>query len=530
MDSIGGDLTFMSPRPFEGEQLAAIEAIATTCDYPAGTIVSHEGQPFDRFVLVVDGELEVVDPDTGGRLLSAVLGPGQFMGELNFLSGSPMNLAMRAAVPTRTLEVPRPAMLGLMSRVPEIGDHILTVFAARRRRIFEEGRSGVMLVGMAADPTVARIGSFLDRNRIAFRSRDPEAGEQPRVLIGRREIASPTPRSIAFELGLDISSADTEALDLLIVGAGPAGVAAAVYAGSEGLRALVVEDTAIGGQAGTSSRIENYMGFPTGISGGDLIFRGEVQALKFGTRFAMPRRVERLDRTTDGFCITLDEGDQLCARSVLVATGVRYQRLPVERLERFEGAGVYYAATEMEARFCRDVEVVVIGGGNSAGQAAMHLSRSARHVHLLVRAPDLAATMSAYLRQRLESDPRVTIHYRTRLAGLVGDKLLSAVRVSGPAGEQVISAPALFIMIGAAPNTSWLSGLVELDEKGFVRTGAEVGGRSNFETSMPGVFAVGDVRAGSVKRVASSVGEGSVVISAIWSHLNPPAHQESAAA
>jgi thioredoxin reductase (NADPH) len=244
--------------------------------------------------------------------------------------------------------------------------------------------------------------------------------------------------------------------------------------------------------------------------------------MKFGTRFAMPRRVEALEKSADGFCATLDHGERLCARAVLVATGVQYRRLPIERLEEYEGAGVYYAATEMEARFCRETEAVVIGGGNSAGQAAMYLSRTARHVHLLVRGSSLAATMSAYLRDRLEADPRIEIHTRSQLAGLDGDEHLEEVTVRGPEGEWSVGCRALFIMIGAAPNTDWLSGLVELDRAGFVRTGQEVGADTTYGTSCRGIFAVGDVRSGSVKRVASSVGEGSVVVSAIWSHVNAP--------
>jgi thioredoxin reductase (NADPH) len=264
------------------------------------------------------------------------------------------------------------------------------------------------------------------------------------------------------------------------------------------------------------------MGFPTGISGADLTFRGQVQAMKFGTCFAMPRRVEGLTRRGEGFCVTLDDGEELCAGSVLVATGVQYRRLPIDRLEEFEGAGVYYAATEMEARFCAETEVIVVGGGNSAGQAAMYLSRVAAHVHVLVRGAELAETMSAYLRERLEADPRITIHTRSRLERLEGQERLERVVISTPTGILAIDCRALFIMIGAAPNTGWLSGLVELDRNGFVRTGADVGSASSFATSCPGVFAVGDVRSGSVKRVASSVGEGSVVVSAIWSHVNAP--------
>ena len=312
---------------------------------------------------------------------------------------------------------------------------------------------------------------------------------------------------------------------MLIVGGGPAGVAAAVYAGSEGLNALVIEDTAIGGQAGTSSRIENYMGFPTGISGTDLTYRGQVQALKFGTQFAMPRRVERLEKREDGtFCATLDgegdDADEICARAVLVSTGVQYRRLPIDRLREFEGHGIYYAATEMEARFCQNTEVVVIGGGNSAGQAAMYLSRTAAHVHLLVRSGSLAASMSSYLSSRLEADPRITIHYNTSMTELHGDTTLEAVTLRGPDGERLQDTRAVFIMIGAAPNTDWLSGLVEADEKGFVLSGKAVGRDSPFETGTDGIFAVGDVRAGSVKRVASAVGEGSVVVSQIWQYLD----------
>jgi thioredoxin reductase (NADPH) len=519
MESIGGDLSTMAPRPFTDGHLAAIRAISARREYQHGEVVLKAGEPLDRFVLVEEGEIEVADPVTGERMLPATLRPGQFMGELSFLNGGPMTLTMRACAPTRTLEAPRAAMLRLMSDVPEIGDHVLTVFSARRRRIFEAGDSSLVVRGAERDPRVARVASFLHRNRIPFHE---EAEGEPEVSWSGKVLLDPTPRNVARHLGLDLKAAPPEALDLVIVGAGPAGVAAAVYAGAEGLKALVVEDSAIGGQAGTSSRIENYMGFPTGISGADLTFRGQVQAMKFGTCFAMPRRVEGLAQRDDGFCVTLDDGEELRARSVLVATGVQYRRLPLDRLEEFEGSGVYYAATEMEARFCAETEVVVVGGGNSAGQAAMYLSRVAKRVHVLVRGTGLAETMSAYLRERLEADPRIVIRTGTRLARLDGNDHLERVVVSNASGSLDIDCRALFIMIGAAPNTGWLSGLVELDANGFVRTGAEVGAPSPFATSCSGVFAVGDVRSGSTKRVASSVGEGSVVVSAIWSHVNAP--------
>ena len=519
MESIGGDLSTMAPRPFAGAHLAAIRAISTTRHYQPGDIVLEAGAPQEGFVLVEEGEIEVADPVTGERLHPATLRAGQFMGELAFLNGGPLTLTMRACAPTRTLEAPRPDMLRLMSAVPEIGDHILTVFSARRRAIFEDGNSSLVVRGAERDPAIARVASFLHRNRIPFHE---EADGPPQILWSGNPIPDPTPRAVARYLGLDLKARSAELFDLIIVGAGPAGVAAAVYAGSEGLRALVIEDTAIGGQAGTSSRIENYMGFPTGISGADLTFRGQVQAMKFGTCFAMPRRVEALSRRDDGFCVTLDEGEELCARAVLVATGVQYRRLPLDRLEALEGAGVYYAATEMEARLCAETEAVVVGGGNSAGQAAMYLSRVAKCVHVVVRGASLADTMSAYLRERLEADPRIVIHTNAQLECLEGDDHLERVTFSHPSGSIAVDCRALFIMIGAAPNTDWLSGLVELDHHGFVRTGAEVGAASSYATSCPGIFAVGDVRSGSVKRVASSVGEGSVVVSAIWTHVNAP--------
>ena len=497
-------------------------------------MVAELGSPMDRFVYVIEGEIEVVDPFSGERMVPSTLGPTQFMGEIAFLNGGTNMLGMRAAKPTRTIEAPREVMLELMARVPELSDHIITVFAARRRRQFEQNNSGIKLIGADRDPRIQQCERFLSRNRIPFQSYDLDSSEteasrlcslvdhEPAVILGKdRPLDDPSPRALAQALNLDLAIGEDETVDLLIVGAGPSGVAAAVYAGAEGMSALVVEDTAIGGQAGTSSRIENYMGFPTGISGADLIYRGQIQALKFGTRFAMPRRVEALEEMPDGtFCATLDHGERLCARAVLVATGVQYRRLPIDRLEELEGAGVFYAATEMEARFCRNTEVVVVGGGNSAGQAAMYLSRTAKCVHVVVRGTSLAASMSDYLSRRLEADPRVQLHYETTVSQLHGDDHLDAITLDTPDGQRRIESRALFIMIGAAPNTDWLAEHIELDERGFVLTGEEVDRDSPYETSKPGIFAVGDVRAGSVKRVASGVGEGSVVVSRIWSHVD----------
>ena len=533
MDTIGGDLSIMPFKPLGEDQVELLRQVGRERTFDTGEIVLDAGQSHDRLWYVEEGEIEVVDPLTGARKVPSTLGPRQFTGEIGLLSGATATLPLRAAMPTRTIEVPRNALLAAMSDSPELSDHLLTIFAARRRLQFEAGASAIVLIGADRDPAIQQVELFLARNRIPFESHDLGSADadlaadecgvdrtKPAVMFGKgHQIDDPTPAKVARQLGLDLKLECGDAVDLLIVGGGPAGVEAAVYAGAEGIDALVIEDLSIGGQAGTSSRIENYMGFPTGISGGDLVWRGQVQAMKFGTRFAVPRRVVGVSDGPRGLCVTLDGGTEICVRAVLIAAGVQYRRLPIPGLEKFEGAGVYYAATEMEARFCRETEAVVIGGGNSAGQAAMYLSRAARHVHLLVRGPSLAESMSEYLRHRLNADPRITIHYDAQCIAVDGDDHLRAVTIQEDGAKKRIDTNALFVMVGAAPNTGWLSGLIELDDKGFVRTGREAGGASIFATSHPRVWAVGDVRSGSVKRVASAVGEGSVVVSAIWSSL-----------
>jgi thioredoxin reductase (NADPH) len=538
METIGGDLRQMQRTPLAAAHVEALRALGKIVTYATGTFLAHPGETIDRFVYVEDGEIEVVNPYTDERHVPSTLGPTQFMGEIGFLYGGGWSLAMRAVRETRVIEVPREAMLTLMSRIPEMSDIIITVFSARRRRQLDDRDGVLLLIGEDIDRNIRRIAEFANRNHIPYTSvplRSAEADAtahrcsiaptEPAVIFGRNVVVTdPTPDKIARLLGLNLDFRNDEMFDVLIVGGGPAGVAAGVYAGAEGLCALVVEDIAIGGQAGTSSRIENYMGFPTGISGADLVWRGEVQAMKFGTRFAMPRRAVRLQRGEDqAFCTTFDNGQRVRAKAVVVATGVQYRRLPLERLADFEGAGVYYAATEMEARYCKGTDAAVIGGGNSAGQAAMFLSRSARCVRVLVRGASLAASMSSYLVSRLEADPRIAIEYGVEVTALHGTDRLAAltVRELETGATRRLDSSALFIMVGAAPNTDWLSGLVELDNNGFVITGAgSAAAASPFATSQPGVFAVGDVRAGSVKRVASSVGEGSVVIAKVWEFVN----------
>ncbi|MEO1747157.1 MAG: FAD-dependent oxidoreductase [Pseudomonadota bacterium] len=537
MEELAPDLRQMARTPLHESHIQALRDNGEERHFARREMVANVGDPTDYFVFIEDGEIEVVDPFTGERYLPFALGPGQYMGDIGFLAGAPISMPFRAAKDTRVTCVPREKMLSLMSAIPEMSDIIITVFAARRRRQLEDNDSPLKLIGADIDRNIKQIASFASRNKIPFQSMElgtEEAKEtahscdithgKPAVIYGKdRVIDDPTPEKIARLYGLDLEIEKDAIFDVLIVGGGPAGVAAAVYAGAEGLSALVIEDLAIGGQAGTSSRIENYMGFPTGISGADLVYRGEIQAMKFGTRFAVPRRVQSLTKLDDGnFCATLDNGVEVCAKAVVIATGVQYRRLPFERLEEFEGAGVYYAATEMEARWCKGTQAIIVGGGNSAGQAAMYLSRTAGHVHVLVRGESLSASMSSYLSSRLEQDPKITIHYQTQIHALNGDSALEnvVIRNSATGEDQTINCRALFIMVGAAPNTGWLSDLVTLDERGFVPTGRDVGGRSQFETSHPGIFAVGDVRSGSVKRVASSVGEGSVVISKVWDHVN----------
>jgi thioredoxin reductase (NADPH) len=339
-------------------------------------------------------------------------------------------------------------------------------------------------------------------------------------------LADPTPLKVAKVMGLDLAVDQVDPVDLLIVGTGPAGLAAAVYGASEGLSTIAVDDVAIGGQAGSSSRIENYLGFPTGISGGDLAFRAEVQALKFGARITVPHQATGVRRVGDGYEVELSAYKTLRARSVVVATGARYRRLNLPELERYEKAGIFYAATDLEARRCRDVETVVVGGGNSAGQAAMFLAGTASRVHLVYRGPDLRRSMSQYLVTRLERTSNVVIHLQCEVCALHGEDGLQAVTIANGNGpDRQLAAAAMFVMVGADPCTDWLQGAVRLDDKGFVLTGAdlngtgEIHGASPFQTSEPGIFAGGDVRSGSVKRVASAVGEGSVVVQAVHRFL-----------
>lgn len=537
MEQFAADLSTLARQPLSEAHVAMLKRRGTLRHLQAGEVFQEAGTPYQAFIYLVQGELEAVNSRTGERYGNNTLKDGQFFGELGFLSGARSLAGGRAVVDSTVISVDRLAMLQVMSETPELSDIVLTVYAARRRRMLETQEAGLTLIGGESDRDIRRVASFASRNRLPFReleigSDDARAvcavcglnAQEPGIVFGQTQVIAPhTPREVAQALGLDLDFDAGTLHDLLIVGGGPAGVAAGVYAGAEGLNAIVVEDIAIGGQAGTSSRIENYMGFPTGISGGDLVGRGEIQAMKFGTRFATPRRAGALRQCKDGyFHVGLGDGLEVSARALVVATGVQYRKLPLKGLDRFEGAGVYYAATEIEARWCRGSDVVIIGGGNSAGQAAMFMARHARHVHVLIRSDTLAASMSDYLSSRLEANPRVTLHRRTEVTALHGSDTLEEVTIRDKHSGQdwTLKTGAVFVMVGAAPNTDWLSDLVELDPRGFVKTGVDVGQQNPYATSCAGIFAVGDVRAGSVKRVASAVGEGSVVISEVWAYLN----------
>jgi thioredoxin reductase (NADPH) len=522
---------------------ARMRAYGTEEALPEGTAVFERGQRSVDFFLILDGTIEIYDVDAcGAPKTFRVLGERQFTGELDLFNDREILVSGRAGADSRVVRIKRADFRRLVSGEPDIGEIVMRAFILRRVGLIRHVQGGVVLIGPGHGSETLRLQRFLSRNgyphRVLDTDTDPQAGgfldcfkltaaQLPVVIApGGRVLRNPSTAALADNLGLTESIALDHVYDVAVVGAGPAGLAAAVYAASEGLDTIVVEGLAPGGQAGTSSKIENYLGFPTGISGQALAGRAQVQAQKFGARLAISRYALRLDCEEPMSLLHLDDGQAVQARTVVIATGARYRKLEVPEYERFEGQGIHYAATAMEAQLCRDEDVVVVGGGNSAGQAAVFLSRTAAHVHMLVRAAGLAATMSDYLVQRIGQSSRITLHTRTEIVALQGDDRLRQVtwrsRDNGATETRPVSN--MFVMIGAEPNTGWLDGCLELDANGFVVTGRASDGTvltSPFATSRPGIFAIGDVRSGSVKRVASSVGEGSVVIQAVHKFLSP---------
>jgi thioredoxin reductase (NADPH) len=527
------------------EMMARVAAYGSEESLPADTVLFQRGQRSVDFFVVVDGSIEMFDYDGGGTPhVLVTLHTRQFTGELDLFNDRAVLVSGRTGTDSRVIRIKRADFRRLATGEPDIGEIILRAFVLRRVGLIRHSTGGAVLIGPGHFLDTLRLDRFLTRNgyphRLLDTEDDPDAGgfldcfnidpAQLPVVISSRErvLRNPANSELADVLGLTETLDPAHVHDVAIVGAGPAGLAAAVYAASEGLDTIVVEGVAPGGQAGTSSKIENYLGFPTGISGQALAGRAQAQAQKFGARLEISREVTSLDCGPAPFHLTLDDGQSIKTRAVVIASGVRYRRLDVAGHERFEGQGLHYAATAMEGRLCDGEEVVVVGGGNSAGQAAVFLSRIAAHVHILVRGAGLAETMSDYLVRRIDQSPRITLHTRSQISGLSGDDRLREVRwTHAESGEtQAHAIGNVFLMIGAEPNTGWLNGCVELDAGGFVITGRGAEGpglHSPYATSRPGVFAVGDVRAGSVKRVASGVGEGSVVISALHRFLHPDA-------
>jgi len=509
-------------------------AFGSVEEWPEGGALFERGQRSVDFFLVLAGAVEVLDVDAKGREhVVHVHGARQFTGELDLFNDRKILVSARALPGTRLVRVERLAFRRLIAAEPDIGEVVMRAFILRRVGMMLHGEAGIALIGPAHGAATVRIESFLRRNGLPHRQIDTEtdadAGgflecfrlapeDLPVVVVRGQALRRPSNGQVADALGLPVELDPAHVHDVAGVGAGPAGLASAVYAASEGLDTIVVESIAPGGQAGTSSKIENYLGFPTGISGQALAGRAQVQAQKFGARLLVSRGAVGLDCAATPFVVRLDDGTEIRSRVVVVATGARYRKLDLPRYAELEGNGIYYAATNMEAGLCAGQEVVVVGGGNSAGQAAIYLARSAGHVHILVRGKGLAETMSRYLIDRIEASDRITLHPFTEVTALEGERHLTGLgwtdRKSGEASRRRVGA--LFVMIGAVPATDWLDGCLDLDPAGFVRTGS---GDTFFCSSRPGIFAVGDVRSGSVKRVASGVGEGSVVVSSIHRYL-----------
>ncbi len=514
--------------------IALLEEYGTERQLKQGEILFEVGQDGYDLTYIKSGTIDIIDRTVDKVVVN--IQEGSFGGELGMLMGQKTFLAGQAQTDCDVIVVPQATVRQLIATVPEAGDVIVGAYAARRRLLIEWGAGGLLIVGKSRNRANSLL-EFASRSRIPYRWIDQsDNGEFKQlkekhdlpdadtiVIVGNAEILiDPTPQQVAAGLGMDLV-ADTEMLfDLIVVGAGPAGLAASIYAASEGLKVLAIEDTAIGGQAGTSSRIENYLGFPGGISGAALAYRAEVQAIKFGARITVPRRATQLHQKKDWFEVKLDDNRSIKGRSVLLANGVQYRRLPLENLKRLEGNGIYYAATDLESRYCLNTSVVIIGGGNSAGQAAMFLSRYANCTYVVVRGNGLAETMSSYLSERILNDSKIELITNSEVCRLHGEDSLDGITISNRVTEEKrhLDTNALFIMIGAQPNTDWLEGKIAMDDNCFVLTGNQkVGADSDFETSVPGIFAVGDIRSGSVKRVASAVGEGSVVVSAIHKYL-----------
>jgi thioredoxin reductase (NADPH) len=530
------------PRLTEA-QIGRLLAVGKRRPMQKGEVLFEQGSVNTNYFVVLSGVLEIVRPSFNHEDLVFTLGPGQFTGETNLLTGRRALVRARALEEGEVLEIQRDALRTVVLTDSDLSDLLMRAFILRRVALLASGFGDVVLIGSLHSSDTLRIREFLSRNAhpqtyIDVDS-DPETQttldrfgvkvDEIPVLICRGELVlkNPSNQEVADCLGFNTDIDIAAVRDVVVVGAGPAGLAAAVYGASEGLDVLVLESYAPGGQAGSSSKIENYLGFPTGISGGALAGRAFTQAEKFGAHVAIARSATKLLCERKPFAVELSTGETVRARAIILASGARYRKLKLDNLSRFEGAGIYYAATQMEAQVCEQQEVIVVGGGNSAGQAAVFLSQTMKHVHMLVRSAGLADTMSRYLIRRIEDSPNITLRTRTEITALEGDKHLESVTWKNATGGEAERKPIrhIFMMTGADPSTEWLADCVVTDANGFVKTGIDITAEERtaaswplarppllLETSLPGVFAVGDVRCGSVKRVASAVGEGSICV------------------
>ena len=535
------------PRLSE-HQIAALADCGERRPTRADEVLYREGEPQHQFFVILNGMVAVVEELDGDEQLLGLHGPGRFLGEISLLTGEAAFVTAVVRVPGEVLAVPLPELRRLVTEDTTLGDLLLRAFMIRRSILIEVG-TGLRIVGSCFLPETRRLIEFAARNRLPHRFVDLERDSAAETLLRELGISpddtpvviwkghvlrNPSPAELARVVGLPAPHAGRVACDLLIVGAGPAGLAAAVYGASEGLTTIVLDAIATGGQAAGSPRIENYLGFPAGLPGAELAERAMIQAEKFGARLQYPASAAALEHEDGHHAVRLDGGSTVSSRTVVIATGARYRKLDVRRLEDFEGTSVYYAATPVEARMCAGEPVVVVGGGNSAGQAALFLARHTPRVSLLVRHGDLERDMSRYLAQRIRGDPHIEVHTNCELRDLLGDKALDAVVIEerDTGGRREEQARAVFVFIGAEPHTAWLGGQVALDDDGFVVTGpdrphddGETPGwplnRAPYplETSCPGVFAAGDVRSGGVRRVASAVGEGAMAVRFIHQYL-----------
>jgi thioredoxin reductase (NADPH) len=524
-------------------QLAILERYGERRKLKTGDVLYAEGDRHTGMFAILSGSIEASRGSVQGPRTLGTHGPGSFTGEVGTLAGRAAVATTRALSDCEVIVIDEDSLHALVIAEAELSETIMRAYILRRVAFVEGPQVGVMVIGSTSSAATLRLRHFLSRNgqpaayfdivghaeakELLTRYGATEADIPVVITLQGVVLTQPSHRAVADAIGLSPDRLDGEHFDLVVVGAGPAGLAAAVYAASEGLKVAVLDAKAPGGQAGTSSKIENYFGFPTGISGQALAGRGLSQCRKFGAEVGVPIEALKIDCSdTQSFHIGLDHNEHVFARAVVIATGARYRKPDLPRLEHFEGRGIYYSATFMEAGFCNNEEVILVGGGNSAGQAAVFLAKFARHVHVVVRGDGLSASMSTYLIRRINAASNITLHTRTTIVELCGESRLEAIRWDRQGQIEHKPVRHVFLFLGAQPNTRWLGDCVAVDANGFLLTGAASGDRwtadrppHDLETSTPGIFAAGDVRSGSVKRVAAAVGEGAAAIQAVHQYL-----------